>query len=77
MRIPKVGVRRVYAPFYYLNNHDGVRETAGEYSLYASLEENFKGTNMSRFIEVLNDSIADSSKLRGNAMFKYLIKIPP
>ncbi len=54
--INKVGIRKLSYPIQ-LNTRDngGVQHTIAEVSMYVSLDRSFKGTHMSRFVEVLNE----------------------
>jgi GTP cyclohydrolase I len=55
-RIPidKVGVSGLRYPIIVLDRRDGRQETVATLSMSVSLPHHFKGTHMSRFIEVLN-----------------------
>lgn len=55
-RIPvdKVGVSGLRYPIVVLDRRDGRRETVAALSMSVSLPHHFKGTHMSRFIEILN-----------------------
>ncbi len=53
--IDKVGVRGVKYPISVLDRKDERQHTIGDFTLTVSLPHHFKGTHMSRFLEVLND----------------------
>ncbi|MBI4040636.1 MAG: GTP cyclohydrolase I FolE2 [Deltaproteobacteria bacterium] len=49
-----VGVRNVRYPIKVLDKAQGVQHTIGSFNMYVDLTDKFKGTHMSRFIEILN-----------------------
>lgn len=51
--IDKVGVRNVKYPINVLERDNGIQRTVGTFSLTVDLPREFKGTHMSRFLEVL------------------------
>ncbi len=55
-RIPidRVGVRKVKYPLEVRERDNGPQKTVGEFSLTVDLPQEFKGTHMSRFLEVLS-----------------------
>ncbi len=53
--IQKVGVKDVAYPIVVLDRSKGQQHTVGSLDLYVDLPQEFKGTHMSRFIEVLNE----------------------
>ena len=54
MRIDKVGVRGLRFPIQIRDKAHAVQNTVATIGLYVDLPKEFKGTHMSRFIEVLN-----------------------
>jgi len=52
--IMKVGVKDINYPVIVLDRAKGVQHTVATVNMYVSLPHHFKGTHMSRFIEVLN-----------------------
>jgi len=52
--INKVGVKGVQYPIQVLDKTFGIQHTIGDFNMYVSLPQHFKGTHMSRFVEVLN-----------------------
>lgn len=62
-RIPikKVGVKGVRYPVTVLDKANGVQHATATVDLFADLPHAFKGTHMSRFIEVFNEHRADLS----------------
>ena len=59
--INKVGVRRVRYPIHVRAKEGGVQHSVGEFSLTVDLPREFKGTHMSRFLEVLGEHNHDIS----------------
>src|SRR3989337_1330435 len=53
--IDKVGVKNISYPIVVLDRKNGVQATVAKVNMYVSLPHNFKGTHMSRFIEILNE----------------------
>jgi len=54
IKINKVGVKSIRYPITVLDKKNGSQHTIGTINMYVSLPHHFKGTHMSRFIEVLN-----------------------
>jgi len=55
-RIPinRVGIKDIYHPVRVKDRSDGEQHTIANFNMYVSLPHNFKGTHMSRFVEILN-----------------------
>src|SRR5512147_3086037 len=54
LRIDKVGVRGLRMPVQVLDKARRLQDTIATIGMYVDLPKEFKGTHMSRFIEVLN-----------------------
>jgi len=52
--INKVGVKDITYPVVVLDRADGLQHTVARINMYVDLPEHFRGTHMSRFVEVLN-----------------------
>ena len=52
--INKVGIKSIRHPIKVLDKSAGMQYTVAVFNMYVSLPHNFKGTHMSRFIEILN-----------------------
>ena len=52
--INKVGVKNIEYPITVLDKRNRVQHTVGKVNMYVNLPHHFKGTHMSRFIEILN-----------------------
>ena len=57
--IDKVGVKKVKYPIHVRERDNGVQHTVGEFTLTVDLPREFKGTHMSRFLEVLGQYTHD------------------
>ena len=53
--IDKVGVKKVKYPMLVLERDNGQQQTVGEFTLTVDLPKEFKGTHMSRFLEILGE----------------------
>jgi hypothetical protein len=54
INIRKVGVRRISYPVTVLDKARSIQKTVATVNMYVNLPHRFKGTHMSRFIEILN-----------------------
>lgn len=52
--INKVGIKSIRHPVRVADRGDGVQHTIATFDMYVGLPHNFKGTHMSRFVEILN-----------------------
>jgi len=68
VEIKKVGVKNIRYPITVLDKARGVQHTVANVNMYVDLPHHFKGTHMSRFIEILN-------KYRGDIAIKNFSKI--
>ncbi len=55
VEINKVGVKNIEYPIMVLDKRNKVQHTVGKLNMYVNLPHHFKGTHMSRFIEILNE----------------------
>lgn len=55
LAINKVGVKAIRHPSRVSDKDGGVQHTVARFSMFVGLPHNFKGTHMSRFIEILNN----------------------
>src|SRR4030067_3671909 len=55
IEINKVGVKTIQYPITVLDKRNKVQHTVGKVNMYVNLPQHFKGTHMSRFIEILNE----------------------
>lgn len=54
LKIDKVGIKRIKYPIVVLDKNNQKQNTIADISMYVDLPEEFKGTHMSRFVEILN-----------------------
>jgi len=52
--IDKVGIKDIRHPVRVKDRSDGEQYTVASFNMYVNLPHNFKGTHMSRFVEILN-----------------------
>ena len=52
--INRVGIKSIRHPVRVLDKSGGVQHTIAVFNMYVGLPHNFKGTHMSRFVEILN-----------------------
>ena len=54
LAINKVGIKDIRHPVRVKDRSDGEQHTIANFNMYVNLPHNFKGTHMSRFVEILN-----------------------
>ncbi|MCB1886456.1 MAG: GTP cyclohydrolase I FolE2 [Rhodocyclaceae bacterium] len=54
LAINKVGIKSIRHPIKVADRAGGVQHTVAVFNMYVGLPHNFKGTHMSRFVEILN-----------------------
>ena len=54
LAINKVGIKSIRHPIKVMDKNGGVQHTIAMFNMYVGLPHNFKGTHMSRFVEILN-----------------------
>ncbi len=59
IKIDKVGIKGLRYPIVVLDRKNQRQHTVAEVSMFVELPENFKGTHMSRFVEILNENWKD------------------
>src|SRR5580693_9545170 len=52
--INKVGIKDIYHPVRVKDRANGEQHTVANFNMYVNLPHNFKGTHMSRFVEILH-----------------------
>lgn len=55
VEIDKVGVKGIKYPIVVLDKRNGFQHTVANIDMYVNLPHNFKGTHMSRFVEILHE----------------------
>jgi GTP cyclohydrolase IB len=74
LAINKVGVKSLRHPVRVLDKGGGVQHTIAVFSMYVSLPHNFKGTHMSRFVEILNQPEREISVESFESMLREMVK---
>lgn len=72
VELDQVGVRDLSYPIVVLDQNNGRQNTIGRLSLSVHLPQEFKGTHMSRFIEILHANRGDFTMLTLPAVLKQL-----
>jgi len=54
--IQKVGIKEIKYPLLVKDRRKGHQKTVGSVNMYVNLPHHFKGTHMSRFVEILNET---------------------
>lgn len=52
--IDRVGIKAIRHPVLVADKDGGSQHTVAQFNMYVNLPHNFKGTHMSRFVEILN-----------------------
>lgn len=55
LAINQVGIKDIFHPVRVLDRSGGEQHTIANFNMYVNLPHNFKGTHMSRFVEILNN----------------------
>jgi GTP cyclohydrolase I len=71
--INKVGIKDIRHPFKVLDKSGGVRHTIATFNMYVGLPHNFKGTHMSRFVEILNSHEDEISVESFESMLREMV----
>ncbi len=75
-RVPinKVGIKDVYHPVRVKDRSGGEQHTVANFNMYVALPHNFKGTHMSRFVEILHKHEREISVDSFGAMLKEMTR---
>ena len=73
MPINKVGIKSIRHPVKVLDKNGGVQHTIAEFNMYVGLPHNFKGTHMSRFVEILNTNEREFSVENFESMLRDMV----
>jgi len=74
LAINKVGIKSIRHPVKVLDKSGGVQHTIANFNMYVGLPHNFKGTHMSRFVEILNSREKEISVESFEAMLREMVK---
>lgn len=72
--INKVGIKGIRHPVKVLDKSEGVQHTIADFRMYVGLPHNFKGTHMSRFVEILNTQDREISVENFESMLRNMVK---
>ncbi len=72
--INKVGIKSIRHPVKVLDKSGGVQHTIATFNMYVGLPHNFKGTHMSRFVEILNSGEREISVENFEAMMREMVQ---
>ncbi len=71
--INKVGIKSIRHPIKVKDKSTGIQHTIAMFNMYVGLPHNFKGTHMSRFVEILNSHERDISVENFPAMRRDMV----
>jgi GTP cyclohydrolase IB len=72
--IDKVGIKSIRHPVKVLDKDGGVQHTIATFNMYVGLPHNFKGTHMSRFVEILNAHEREISVESFESMLREMVQ---
>ena len=72
--INRVGIKAIRHPVRVLDRTGGVQHTIAVFNMYVSLPHNFKGTHMSRFVEILNSHEREISVENFPVMLREMVR---
>lgn len=74
LAIDKVGIKAIRHPVRVADKSDGVQHTIATFNMYVGLPHNFKGTHMSRFVEILNSHEREISVESFETMLRDMVR---
>ncbi len=74
LAIDKVGIKAIRHPVRVADRDGGVQHTIAMFNMTVGLPHNFKGTHMSRFVEILNTNEREISVESFEAMLRNMVK---
>ena len=72
--IDKVGIKSIRHPMRILERAGGIQHTIANFSMFVGLPHHFKGTHMSRFVEILNAHEREITVDSFRAMLRQMVK---
>ena len=72
--INRVGIKAIRHPVKILDRTGGIQHTIAVFNMYVGLPHNFKGTHMSRFVEILNSHEREISVENFPAMLREMVR---
>lgn len=74
LAINKVGIKAIRHPIKVQDKSGGIQHTIAMFNMYVGLPHNFKGTHMSRFVELLNGCEREISVENFPAMLARMVE---
>jgi GTP cyclohydrolase I len=74
LAIDKVGIKSIRHPIRVKDKTGGVQHTVAVFNMYVHLPHNFKGTHMSRFVEILNMNEREISVENFETILREMVK---
>ncbi len=74
LAIDKVGIKSIRHPVMVKDKSGGVQHTVALFNMYVHLPHNFKGTHMSRFVEILNMNEREISIENFESILREMVK---
>jgi len=74
LAIDKVGIKSIRHPVRVMDKNGGAQHTIAVFNMYVGLPHNFKGTHMSRFVEILNANQREISVESFEPMVREMVK---
>lgn len=74
LAIDKVGIKSIRHPIKVAEKDGGIQHTIATFNMYVYLPHNFKGTHMSRFVEILNSHEREISVQSFETMLQEMVK---
>ena len=74
LAIDKVGIKSIRHPIRVSDKAAGVQHTVATFNMYVGLPHNFKGTHMSRFVEILNGQEREISVKNFPVMLRDMVE---
>ncbi|MES2405728.1 MAG: GTP cyclohydrolase FolE2 [Pseudomonadota bacterium] len=74
LAINKVGIKSIRHPVKVADKSGGVQHTVASFNMYVYLPHNFKGTHMSRFVEILNTREREISVENFESMMRQMVE---
>ena len=74
LAIDQVGVKSIRHPVKVMERAGGIQHTVASFNMYVSLPHQFKGTHMSRFVEILSAQERELTVDSFKAMLKEMVE---
>ena len=74
LAIDRVGIKAIRHPVRVADKGGGIQNTIATFNMYVELPHNFKGTHMSRFVEILNAHEREISVESFESMLREMVE---